>query len=268
MPPSRPRGGDWGAPVPLTDGHRTVHLQPKIAVDPEGNAVALWVARPPQDTSENGTFNSIWASSRTQDGAWSDPVEIAVASAARDYDVTIDENGQATAVWYSQNVDEEGEPGYFVRASSRPLGGEWSDQTTLSIGSAVEPDLDVAVNEAGDVALLWNLVEPGVYDPETETTIPGGRFIQAAIKPAGGEWGGTENLTDGEGIPRDPTVAIDDEGNVTALWTYEDSSEDITIQTAYRDAESGEWSNPELFWDDPADVVSQRLIWRRVLRAR
>lgn len=68
---SRPRGGQWGSYTTLTRGHRTVSLRPKVAVDPNGNAVALWVARPPEG-NEN-VFNSIWASERTPDGQWSEP---------------------------------------------------------------------------------------------------------------------------------------------------------------------------------------------------
>lgn len=226
-----------------------------MAVDPNGNAVALWVARPPADQGNENVFNSIWAASRTPAGQWSQPFEISVASAARGYELVIDDAGTATAVWYSMNEEEDAESGYFLRSSSRPLGGSWSSPVDISGPSLGEPQFDLAANADGDVTAVWRLSEGRIVIEEGEEVLRGFPVLQAARRPAGGDWGTEpEYLTDDEGGFGAPVVSVDADGNATAAWPYSDEG-DIGVRTTYRDATSDEWSAPTMLWDDVFDLV-------------
>jgi hypothetical protein len=239
---TRPLGGRWAAPVALSGAQRTVQLQPKVAVDPAGNAIAVWLARPPLAAGNEATSRRLWAASRSPGGAWSQPVEIATASGNEVvFDVVIDARGNATAVWHSLNDGEEEEPGKFVRAASRPLGGAWSEPVELSGSTGRNPQ--IAVNPNGDVTAVWT-----GSDPDTDNSI-----VRSKSRPAGEAWD-TEatDLSSDAGNATDPQVAVDPGGDATAAWSYSENG-DIAVQAAHRAA--GEWSGPIELWDDAADLA-------------
>jgi hypothetical protein len=187
---------------------------------------------------------SLWAASRPAGGAWGAPVEIAVASGGRSYDVAIDAAGTATAVWHSLN-EGEGEPdGFFVRASTRPPGGAWSAPVDLSGPSATEPDPRVALDAAGDATAIWTLRDPaGAHS-----------VVESSSRPAGGAWGAAADLSPAQGDAATPALALDAAGDATAAWSYSEDH-DIVVQGAYRAAGAGGWGAPALLWDDATDEV-------------
>ncbi len=237
---TRPPGGKWTAPVDLSGAQRTVQLQPKVAVDPTGNAVAIWVARPPV-AGGDAVSRSLWVASRSPGGAWSAPVKIATASGAEPvFNVVLDASGNATAVWHSVNDGEDEEPGVFVRAASRPLGGEWSEPVELSGSTGRNPQ--VAVNPDGDVTAVWSET-----DPDTDNAV-----VRSKSRPAGGAWSAAAtDLSSDAGNAVDPQVTVDPQGDATAAWLYSED-DDLVVQAAHRS--EGAWSEPVELWDDAADA--------------
>lgn len=239
---SRPRGGKWTTPTALSGDTRTEVLRPKVAVDPDGNAVAVWAARPPLTGNEE-TWRTLWSASRPPGGTWSEPAEISTASGVSSFDVVIDASGTATAIWSSLNEGEDDPPGSFTRTANLPLNGDWSDPAELSVSTGTSPQ--VAVNPDGDATAVW--VSP---DPDT------GHFVvRSKSRPAGGSWGATAtDLSSDAGDAAGVQVSVDPDGNAIAAWSYseEDVSgdDDIVVQTAYRSATSATWSAPTLLWDD------------------
>jgi len=243
---SRPRGDKWTIPVAISGDTRTGEvLRSKVAVDPNGNAVSIWAARPPQMGNEE-TWRTLWAASRSPAGVWDQPEEISVASAVSEFDVVIDASGTATAIWHSLKEGEDDPPGNFVRAASRPLNGVWSDPVELSGTNGA--NAQVAVNPAGDLTAVWTGT-----DPDTDYPV-----VRSKSRPAGGPWSATAtDLSNDAGRATGVQVAVDPDGNAIAAWSYaeEDISgdDDIAVQTAYRSETSGTWSGPTLLWDDAAD---------------
>jgi hypothetical protein len=78
---------------------------------------------------------------------------------------------------------------------------------------------DVAMNRGGDAAAIW--VSPS----------PGG-IVQAAVRPAGGSFGATADLSLSSAV--NPHVAISDSGDVVAVWQL--STPAATVQAAVRPA--------------------------------
>jgi len=263
---SRPRGGKWTGPVAISGDTRTGEiLRSKVAVDPSGNAVAVWVAKPPQ-TGGDGTFKALWSASRSPGGAWSGPEEISTASGVNEFDVVIDANGTATAIWHSLLEGDDDPPGSFVRAASHPLDGEWSDPVELSAPSN-GGNPEIAVNSAGDLTAAWIEAVPDT----------GNFVVRSKSRPAGGAWSATADDVSGDtGSMTDVQLSVDPDGNTIAAWPYSecrnpeaceayeectdpecreglDVSRDFFVQTAYRSETSGTWSAPDELWDDTAD---------------
>jgi hypothetical protein len=237
---ARPLGGKWTAPVGLSGAQRAVQLQPKVAVDPLGNAVAVWLARPPQSAGNEATSRALWAASRPPGGTWSEPVKISTASGGDVFDVVIDASGNATAVWHALNDGEDEDPGAFVRAASRPLGGGWSEPVELSGSNGTNPQ--VAVDPDGDVTAVWT-----GFDPDTDNLI-----VRSKSRPAGGAWSAeATDLSSDAGNASGVQVAVDPQGDATAAWWYSED-DDVVLQAAHRS--EGTWSEPVELWDDAADT--------------
>lgn len=238
---SRPRGGKWTVPVAISGDTRTGEiLRSKVAVDPNGNAVAVWAARPPEAWGNENVFKALWSASRPPGGAWSEPEEISVASGVSEFDVVIDASGTATAIWHSFKEGEDDPPGNFVRAASHPLGGAWSEPVELS-GPSNGANPKVAVNPDGDVTAVWT-----GFDPDTDNLI-----VRSKSRPAGGAWSvEATDLSSDAGNASDAQVAVGPQGDATAAWWYTED-DDLVLQTAHRSG--GTWSEPIELWDDATD---------------
>jgi hypothetical protein len=235
---TRPLGGQWSAPVDIsrtatsmTD--RTL-LAPEVAVDPQGNAVAIWIGR--DDPPGNDEVpRSLWASSRPVGGQWSEPVKIAAIGGDLNRDVVIDASGTATVVWTQYNEEETGT---IVRTSSRPLGGSWSAPVDLSGVSSGRSA--VAVNPDGDLTAVWIKDE----------------VLQSKGRPAGGEWSAqATDLSSDAGSAGDPAVVIDQDGDATAVWSYSENG-DLVAQAAHSSGPDGTWSAPVQLWDEATGQVA------------
>ncbi len=262
---SRPRGGQWTVPVAISGDTRTGEiLRSKVAVDPNGNAIAVWAARPPEAWGNENVFKALWSASRSPGGAWGEPEEISVASGVSEFDVVIDASGTATAIWHSFKEGDDDPPGSFVRAASRPLNGEWSDPDELS-GPANGGNPQVAVNSAGDLTAVWTGVDPD------------NSVVRSKSRPAGGAWSITAtDLSSDAGRASNAQITVAPDGNAIAAWSYSecinpedcqayeectdpecreglDVSRDFEVQTAYRNESSGLWDAPALLWDDLED---------------
>lgn len=90
-----PSGG-WSAVDDPIENNALDALQLALAVDPQGNATAVW---------KEGFFQTdpkaIWANRYTPSGGWGAPVLIGTEDAdhARYPQVAVDPDGNATAVW-------------------------------------------------------------------------------------------------------------------------------------------------------------------------
>jgi len=156
--------------------------------------------------------------------------------------VVLDSEGNATAVWDRWNGTET-----VVESAYRPAGEGWQAPTDLSEPSQAgggggeegvpgERDASsprIAVDADGDTTVIWER-----YTAADKT------LLQATYRPAGGSW--EAPLSIGElktGSAPEPWVAVDSQGDVTALWQNQG-----TIESAYRPAGGG--------WEAPVSISS------------
>lgn len=157
----RPPGGSFGAAQTLSAVGQEA-FQPQVAIDPNGNAVAVW-------TRFDGVFNRIQASSRPAGGSFGAVQTLSVANKNSDSpQVSIDPNGTATAVWVT--YDGTGSTSRIV-AATRPLGGSFGAEETISFNGqfAFEPQVESEPN--GEAVAVWSRFDGAKFRTESSERI-------------------------------------------------------------------------------------------------
>lgn len=189
---------------------------PQIASNASGNSVIVWM----KQTGVNYVIQAAATPSRVishRPVTWSTPVDLLVSGGnASAPQVALDPHGNATAVW----VFYEGTH-YLIQTASCPFGSGWSPPLTLSsiAGDASAPQL--AVDDAGNVTVVWQLNDGA-------STV-----IQTRFRDAAGNWGASETLSNSGQDAFVPQVDVDASGNAVAVWEGSVSSQSI-IQSASR----------------------------------
>jgi hypothetical protein len=163
---------------------------------------------------------------------WLPPVDLSEqSSSAGNPHVVLDSEGNATAVWDRWNGSDT-----VVESAYRPAGEGWEAPVDLS-----EPELEgeflpgahdadspqIVVDRNGNVTVIW--------ERYAETKI----VLQSVDRPAGGSWTKPVDLGEvGLGSDPEPWIAVDWEGNATAVWKKGE-----VIQSAFRPY-LGEWGAP------------------------
>ena len=206
----RPAGGPWQAPADISrpgpdEGPPALERPgPQLAIDAQGNAVAVW-------QRYNGTSLVVQAAERPAGGAWRAPVDISGISASggdsRNPRVVVDPSGTALAVWVRRNPLTGG---YQLQSAERPAGGTWQAPIgASSVDEASALPLDVAIDARGTALAVWVRNTGGVPQPRVVST----------AHPAGGAWLAPELIPDPALLPYDVDVAVDPAGNAVASWS-------------------------------------------------
>jgi hypothetical protein len=215
----RPAGGAWSGSVDLSAVGRNA-TEPQLAVDPAGNAVAVW-------SRSNGSHTIIQAAGRPAGGSWSGSVDLSAAGRnAKEPQVAIDSSGDALAAW--QRFDGIAQ---IVQSRSRPAGGAWGATDELSEPGQDAEAPQVAVDPAGNAIAVWSRRDGSDF------------IVQAATRPAGGGWLGPIDLSDEGENAEEPQVAVDPTGSAVAVWSREDGTDKI-VQSSAKPA-GGAWLAPD-----------------------
>jgi len=159
-------------------------------------------------------------------------------------DVAVDAQGDATAVWVQSVGFGDTE---ILETATRPAGGVWSAPVQLSQAGEQPLSPKVVVSPDGDAAVVWFGYGHGSKE-----------VVRAATRPAGGAWSQAVALSDVDGYSSEPDVAIDPQGNVTAIWTTGPQNAYGFVQTATRPA-GGSWSQPAALSDE-----SEAAVWPQI----
>jgi len=219
----RPAGGNWQAPVEISGPQNTTDLE--LAVGSGGEAIAVW------DTFENGDV--VQAAAHASGRAWQTPVTISPPgqrTGAFAPQVAVDAHGEAVVVWES-GIAQSG----FVQAAVRPAGGHWQAATDISGEGVGRPH--VGIDADGEAVAVWN----GVTSADDA--------VQSAAHPAAGSWQAPVELSTAGEVAAFSQVAVDAQGNATALW-YDESGgvaladEGLVLVGASRPAGASSWHAP------------------------
>jgi len=198
---TRPAGGAWSQPVALSDINGYA-AEPDIAIDPQGNATAVWTIGPQFE------YGFVQTAIHPAGGSWSQPVALSDESeAAALPHIASDSQGNLTAIW-----DSGGEEG-IIQSRTRPAGGEWSSAAVdVSGEDGLSSYPQIAIDGQGDVVAVWQ-----------QKDIHAGSgfhyFIQTARR-AGGSWSTPLTISREDGLAMNPGLAVDPDGNATVIWVW------------------------------------------------
>jgi hypothetical protein len=211
----RGRSGAWPAANDLSEA--TLEIRDHaIAVDANGNAVAVWAER-------TDTAFAVEAATRpAASGAWGTPVTLSTpgADTTSGPSLALAPSGEAFVTWV--------EHASVVRVARRDATtGAWSAATEVSRSSQVRA-VHAAVNAAGDAALAWVQQRAGGVEER----------VHVAYRRRGEGWSGQIDIpTLTAAAANDTAVAVDGAGNVVVVWIAGDD-----VDAAARSAASGAWT--------------------------
>jgi len=189
-------GTNWGSAVLIETDNTGSALVPQIAMDSNGNALAVW-------SQFYGTRDSIWAN-RFDGTNWgsAELIESDNAGHARDPQIAMDSNGNALAVW--EQFD-----GIWA---NRFDGTNWGSAALIDSDNAGDAsDPQIAMDSNGNALAVWQQ-----YD--------GIRNNIWANHFDGTSWGSAALIETGAGSARDPQIAFDNNGNALAVWRQNDGT--------------------------------------------
>ncbi len=207
----------WLAPLDLSAPGQH-DSGPDIAVDPAGNAVAVW-------SRFDGANYRIQAASKPVGGPWGAPVDLSAPGGdAAEARVAIDLAGNAIAAWTRFDGSNE-----VIQAASRPLGGAWGAADDLSLPGQDADEPDVALDQAGNALVIWQGSDGADI------------IVQVRSKPAGGTWGVVIPLSEAGEDAFGAEVAVNARGDAVAAWQRFEGAD--TIAQAATMPAGAEWGS-------------------------
>ncbi len=191
----------WGTPVQLDAGNVAFDAEePKIAIDPAGNAMVIWRER------DAGTINNLWA--RRYNAllqAWAATptrIENDVGIVA-DAQIAMDAAGNATVVWTRDG-------GKMMASKFSSTGAAWGTATLVATTSTPATQPDVAIDSAGNAIAVWQMAGPT-------------NLIYASRRAASASAWSLPVLIDTSttGNSSLPRIAMDSAGNAMVVWQKE-----------------------------------------------
>ena len=195
----------WGIPE-LIETNDSGHARyPQVSRDENGNAMAIWILN-------DGTRDNIWANSYMKGFGWSTPelLETDNGGNAMRPQIAMNGDGDAIAIWYQVDSNNH----WDVWANSYMKGTGWSGPIRIESddGGTVSPD--VAIDDNGNTIAVW-----GQSDSASRYSIWSNRYVN------GVGWSVPELLeTDDSGGAYHAKVAMDKNGNATAVWYQSDGT--------------------------------------------
>lgn len=213
----------WGGVTALSAAGQSA-LDPQIAVEPGGDAMAVWIR-------SNGTHNIVQAAHYSVGtNTWGSVTDLSAAGQSSYFpQVVVDSDGNATASW----IRRGGLADVVQTARYSADSGTWSavtDLAELSPPGLTPNEVRLAVDTSGNVIAVW----VGVNGPAT--TIQTARY-----SASGASWSAVTDLSDTGQNAYFPQVAVDSDGNAVVVWQRSDGSHFI-VQTARYSAQSDAWS--------------------------
>lgn len=188
----------WSAPLRVDAGATGSADAPRLTVDTQGNAVAVWA-------QSEGARYDLWGARYTPAGGWGAPVllEHQDVDSASSPDVAMDGAGNALVVWTHSDGSQ-----YSIWGNRFVVGQGWGTAQQLethAFGYATDPHL--AVDAAGHAVAVWRQDRPeggGATDIWTLRYTPGSG------------WGTSELLETADAYF--PRVAFGADGVAVVAW--------------------------------------------------
>jgi hypothetical protein len=209
--------GGWGTEERIDSRDQGNAQGPRVAIDAQGHAVAVWSHQDPT------YYSTIWSNRFAPSEGWGTAgrIENNTEGQADGAQVAMDPSGNAVVVWAQWPVESVFQPPddsapLEIRWGRKQI---WSNRFTPSGGwdaaqrieNNDEGDAEapqVVMDAQGNAVTVWSHSDRG------RTQIWSNRFT-----PSGG-WGDAQRIENNdEGLAAAPQVAMDAQGNAVAVWT-------------------------------------------------
>jgi hypothetical protein len=243
-----PAGATWQPPELIDAGAGNSAVEPQIAFDGAGNAIAVWY-------QSDGSNNRIYAN-RWNGTTWgtAELIDAGAGNNAVAPQVAFDGDGNAIAVW----LEWDG-PNARIYAN-RWDGTTWGTAELIDAGANHAWDPQIAFDGAGVAIAVWQQSDGWT-----------GRIY--ANRWDGAAWGTAELIDAGVGNHAyRPQIAFDGPGNAIAVWTQYDGSNDRIYANRWNgttwgtaeliDAGAGNHAHdPQIAFDGSANAIAVWLEW-------
>lgn len=135
--------GAWSSPLALSLPGGDA-LAPQLAIDVQGNAVAVW-------QRSNGQNTIIECSTKKLGSAWSTPVALSLLGQdASQPQVAISRNYTISAIWKRSDGTN-----FIIEMTNKTVNGSWSTPIELSQSGQDANDPQLAIDLLGNVYTIW-----------------------------------------------------------------------------------------------------------------
>ncbi|MGQ7273870.1 Ig-like domain-containing protein [Marinobacter sp. V034] len=201
-------GSGWSQAEAIETSNTVEANYPQIAIDSDGNALAVW-----EQADSGGHSESIGTNRYTTGVGWGVAQSIGAGTAlfASDPQIAFDTDGNAMAVWAEFDGTSTG-----VLSSRYIAGSGWNSVTEAVDTSGTEDarSPQIVMDANGDVLAVWEQ-----YDG-TRHNIWSNRYT------VGTGWGMAAERVEASSTEdsREPRIAIDAAGNAITVWQQNDGS--------------------------------------------
>lgn len=246
-----PSGGSWSTPVNISPSGQDA-LIPEIAVDPNGNALAIC-------TRYDGTNFTTRSAIRMYGDTWGPSIVLSEpGQTASQGNVAVDKDGNGVVVWSQFDGSN-----YVIQASYVPYGGSWSTPQSISITGEDAFTPMVVSDPAGNSVAVWVRFDGTNYVAQSSRTLSDGSWttpvdisnsgvnvtnvyiglntsgyavavwdesdgtnsvIQSATLPLNGTWSTPAAVSTPGNYAYLPVVGVDDTGNAVSIWLESDGT--------------------------------------------
>jgi hypothetical protein len=197
-----PSASGWELPPTPLSPPAPNTSEPSVALDRDGNALAIW-----SSDSDDLLSGNVWGATAPSGGAWSGPGGMWTSDYAGPPALAAASDGDAVAAWFAQSSDGE-----YVQIADRDGGtGAWAAPDGFAPQDSLGTRPAVAIDEAGNAVVVWSEYDGGVG------------YVRAAWRTAG-DWSDPVTISDTDdysftGGHRQLHVAFESPGHARALWT-------------------------------------------------
>jgi M6 family metalloprotease-like protein len=202
----RAADGSWvGEALVTGSAERAGRWSPALAVDPYGNATAVW------RDGRNDALD-IYAAYRPEGGDWQQEVRLTGPAAEEHHSpaVAVDALGDAYAAWRSYSASTGNGVIGSIAFSMRPAGGEWQPPVTVAwdIGGREVSAPAIAATSDGGVYLVWEEESAGFYG------------LYSAYRTPDGAWEPMTAIAEsaGNSAAASPAIVVDAAGRAYLAW--------------------------------------------------
>jgi hypothetical protein len=240
----------WEAPVDLSATGKSAFF-PQVGIASSGEATAVW------NCVSNCGPQSVFRSSRSTSGAWSEPQLANPGESTYVPQVSVAPNGFVGTIWWRGGFDTD----HIIQTSFRS-GGTWSGVTDLT--NKKQEELEgyngsyfphIAVNSKGDQVAIWQECFSAT-DDECTTQAPitesNGEYVLRASRRLAGEasWSPVADLSTKSETAIKAKVTVDEKGNAIVVWEGDDlptgAISPKVIYAAVRRVNDPSWSKKQI----------------------